>query len=657
MQAGPAVVPRREARRDRAAAGAGQAVGGTVTRSRMPRPRSFAEKISWLVTATCAVAILGVSLALATANHLDLKRTMFAALEAQTEIVAMNSGAPLVFGDVANATEALAAFRAMPNVRSATLYRLDGSLFASYGKQVADTGRAASIDSAERLVATTLVREQGQPLGRIQVVYDLSELRTHLWRSLAFAVGVSRFAMTLVFFAARRLTGRVLRPIADLGRTARRISETRDYALRAPRAGDDELGAFTDAFNEMLAQVQRQDSDIKASREEAEIASRMKDEFLATLSHELRTPMAPILGWAQILRRLASGHPQVLQAAEVIERNALAQTRIIDDLLDMSRIISGKMRLEVGAFHMRDVVAAALDAVRDTAGARGIALATELAPDLPPLRGDPHRIQQVLWNLLSNAIKFTPEGGHVRLAVERAGADVAIRVSDTGKGILPAFLPHVFERFRQADSSITRVHGGLGLGLAIVKQLVELHGGSVTVHSAGHGQGSTFTVMLPVARSAGTGADTPTPAGRSGDTPAAAIHAPTDALARLRVMVVDDEADARDWIVHVLADAGADVRAACSAAQALEQLPACHADVLLCDIGMPEMDGYALLREVRAMGGDVAAVPAIALTAFARTEDRARALAAGYQLHLGKPVDAAELVAAVASVARARQEA
>ena len=483
---------------------------------RLPRPRSFAEKLSWLVTATCAVAILGVSLALATANHLDLKRTMFAALEAQTSIVAMNSGAPLVFGDVANATEALAAFRAMPNVQSATLYRLDGSLFASYARVPGNAARADPAGSAERLVATTPVREHGQPLGRIQVVYDLSELRRHLWRSLAFAVGVSLVAMALVFFAARRLTGRVLRPIADLGGTARRISETRDYALRAPRAGDDELGAFTDAFNEMLAQVQRQDSAIKASREEAEIASRMKDEFLATLSHELRTPMAPILGWAQILRRLAGDHPQVVQAAEVIERNALAQTRIIDDLLDMSRIISGKMRLEVGTFHMREVVAAALDAVRDAAGARGIALETELAPDLPALRGDPHRIQQVLWNLLSNAIKFTPEGGRVRLAIGRAGADVAIRVSDTGKGILPAFLPHVFERFRQADSSITRVHGGLGLGLAIVKQLVELHGGSVAVHSEGLGRGSTFTVVLPARRTSRPEAGPRVPPGQPG---------------------------------------------------------------------------------------------------------------------------------------------
>ncbi|HET7655902.1 MAG TPA: ATP-binding protein, partial [Luteimonas sp.] len=470
----------------------------------LPRFRTFRDKVSWLVTVTSAVAIVSVAVVLAGAHHVALRKATFAGLEAQTRIAALNSGAPLVFGDRASAEEVLEAFRTLPSVDSATLYTLDGMAFARYRRSAGaeDEGGVLPLGFTSRggrVVSVIPVEEKGQALGRLQVVYDLSALREALWESALLTALVSLVAIGLAYLFARYLAALITRPVAVLTRTAQRVSDSRNYALRAPAiASDDEIGGFTATFNEMLAQIERQDSDLKASREQAEVASRMKDEFLATLSHELRTPMTPILGWAQILRRIAGEDPKIVQAAEVIERNALVQTRIIDDLLDMSRIVSGKIRLEVRPYDLRDVVEAAVETVRAAAEARGIVLETRVDASVPTLRGDPQRIQQVVWNLLSNAIKFTGQGGSVRLEARRVQAQVQVSVRDTGLGIAPEFLPLVFERFRQADSSATRNHGGLGLGLAIVKQIVELHGGTVGVASGGAGQGATFTLALPV---------------------------------------------------------------------------------------------------------------------------------------------------------------
>jgi signal transduction histidine kinase/CheY-like chemotaxis protein len=617
--------------------------------------RSFREKVSWLVTATCTVAIISVAIVLAVVNHRSLRNATFAGLEAQTRIAALNSGAPLVFGDRATATEVLEAFHAMRGVDAATLYTLDGVPFARYQRAAAAPAQEGLLPlgftSREgRVVSVLPVEEKGQALGRLQVVYDLTELQRQLWQGAIVTALVSLLAIVLAYLVSRYLAALITRPIAVLTRTAQRVSDSRNYSLRAPGgASDDEIGAFTGTFNEMLAQIERQDLDLKASREQAEVASRMKDEFLATLSHELRTPMTPILGWAQILRRIAADNPKVGQAAEVIERNALVQTRIVDDLLDMSRIVSGKIRLEIRPYHLGDVVDAAVEAVRAAADARGIVLETRIDASVPTMRGDPQRIQQVLWNLLSNAIKFTSQGGTVLVEARRVQAQLQVVVGDSGLGIAPEFLPHVFERFRQADSSATRKHGGLGLGLAIVKQIVELHGGNVSVASAGLGQGAAFTISLPIAQESGRRRSEPTPMPRARPVPDPMRD--VQALAGLRLLVVDDENDAREWIGRVLSDSGADVRLLASPGDALEQLAQFRPDVLVSDIGMPGIDGYELIRQVRAMpatlGGET---PAIALTAFARNEDRARALAAGYQLHLGKPIDEEELVAAVASM-------
>jgi CheY-like chemotaxis protein/two-component sensor histidine kinase len=318
----------------------------------------------------------------------------------------------------------------------------------------------------------------------------------------------------------------------------------------------------------------------------------------------------------------------------------------------MSRIVSGKIRLDVRGYDPREVIDAALDAVRAAAQAREVALESSVEPGVPLLRGDPQRIQQVLWNLLSNATKFTGKNGRVSIDARVAPADgepvLRIRVADTGLGIAPEFLPHVFERFRQADSSATRNHGGLGLGLAIVKQLAELHGGTVYASSAGLGQGATFTLELPIPRDAHPGPSPVPPAVPATGAPAK----PGGPIPPgLRVLVVDDEGDARDWIARVLADAGAEVCASASADDAIRCVQSFRPQVLVSDIGMPGRDGYALIREIRLLPDAAAsATPALALTAFARAEDGIRALTAGFQLHLGKPVDEARLLAAVASL-------
>ncbi len=383
------------------------------------------------------------------------------------------------------------------------------------------------------------------------------------------------------------------------------------------------------------------------ARSEAERTSRMKDEFLATLSHELRTPLSAILGWASVLRSGRAGEADLRHGLEAIERNARAQTQLIEDLLDMSRIVSGKLRLDVQEVHPASFVESALQTVRPAAAAKALALDATIAPDLDAITGDPGRLQQVVWNLLANAIKFTPHGGSVRLTLARAPAHVEIAVADTGAGIDPAFLPHVFDRFRQADASMTRRFGGMGLGLSIVRHLVELHGGTVHAESAGEGLGATFTVRLPlaVARSGELAAPSARPAG------ARVRDLGCVELRGLRVLVVDDQPDARELAARVLAECGAEVVTAASASEALPLVERMRPAVLVSDIGMPDVDGYELLRRVRALGpARGGAVPAIALTAFARDEDRAHALRAGFVLHLGKPVEPAELVAAVASV-------
>jgi CheY-like chemotaxis protein/two-component sensor histidine kinase len=384
-------------------------------------------------------------------------------------------------------------------------------------------------------------------------------------------------------------------------------------------------------------------------RAEVERVSLLKDEFLATLSHELRTPLNAVLGWSKILLSRIKEDSDTRRGLETIARNAGAQAQLIDDLLDMNRIVSGRIRLDVQRLDLASVVEAALESARPSAEAKSIEIRKTIDPNAGPVRGDPNRLQQVVWNLLTNAVKFTPRGGSIDVILQRIGSHVEIVVQDTGMGISAAFLPQLFERFRQADSSSTRRFGGLGLGLSIAKQLVELHGGTVTAHSEGDGKGSTFCVRLPlraVREEPDSQREHPT-SGRG--------TAPVDAqvsLAGIAVLVVDDEADARSVVGAVLSDAGATVLTAASADEALAVVRSRRFDVLISDIGMPDRDGYQLIRDVRQLGAaEGGRTPAVALTAFARSEDRTRAMLAGYQVHMTKPVEPQELVATIRSVA------
>ncbi len=378
--------------------------------------------------------------------------------------------------------------------------------------------------------------------------------------------------------------------------------------------------------------------------EELRRADRVKDEFLATVSHELRTPLNAILGWLGLLRSGALGEGRREQAVDVIERNARAQARLIEDLLDVSRIITGKLRLEARPCDPAAAVQAAVETVRPAAEAKGVRLVVVVDPQAGPVFGDPERLQQIAWNLLSNAVKFTPKGGQVQARLGRRGSAVEFEVSDTGEGIAPEFLPHAFERLRQAEGDSTRAHKGLGLGLAIVKHLVELHGGTVEARSAGRGQGAEFVVRLPLSSRP-----------PHDDHPTAGPAPPSDEcppqLAGVRALVVDDEADSAEFVATLLAGCGVAVSVARSAAEAFAALRAERPDLLVSDVGMPGEDGYGLIRRVRALpAAEGGRTPALAITAYARAEDRARALRAGFQLHLPKPLDPAELLAAAASL-------
>jgi PAS domain S-box-containing protein len=386
----------------------------------------------------------------------------------------------------------------------------------------------------------------------------------------------------------------------------------------------------------------------RAARSEAERMSELKDGFLATLSHELRTPLNAIVGWAHVLRNGGKSETDLLKGLQTIERNARAQTQLIEDLLDMSRITSGKLRLDMQPIQPVAFIEAALETVRTAADAKGIRLERFLDSAAGPIYGDPGRLQQVIWNLLSNAIKFTPKSGKVQVVLERVNSHIEISVADTGCGIKPEFVPFLFERFRQADSATTRQYGGLGLGLSIVKSLVELHGGSVHATSPGVDQGTTVTVILPLtAVHRVEGGERLHPRSPQVTPP---TFMPSE-LSGLKVLVVDDHADARDLVKRVLEDCGAEVLTAAGATEALGLIEQDKPDVLVSDIGMPDIDGYELLRRVRALGpAHGGRIPAVALTAFARSEDRTRALRAGFLVHVSKPVDPSELVATVASV-------
>jgi signal transduction histidine kinase len=389
------------------------------------------------------------------------------------------------------------------------------------------------------------------------------------------------------------------------------------------------------------------------ARAEAEDANRLKDEFLATVSHELRTPLTAIMGWSHMLRHGRLDEATVNRAIDTIERNAKSQAQLVEDILDVSRVVSGKLRLNIEPVDASSVINAAIDSVQLAADSKEIQLVVTLDPSARRVAGDASRLQQVVWNLLSNAIKFTPTGGRVEVRLERADADAQIRVSDTGQGINADFLPFIFDRFRQADGTSTRRHGGLGLGLAIVRHLVELHGGTVHVDSAGEGLGSTFTIRLPLAasheRARSLRADTES--FWSNEETGVRIRA-LPSIEGMRVLLVDDDQDTLNMLAAVLRDYRAEVQTATRAAEAFEALQWFKPHVLVSDLALPGEDGYSLIDKVRAMGAENGEqIPAVALTAYVRVEDRARALSAGFNMFVPKPVEPTELVVVIANLA------
>ncbi|HIK07087.1 MAG TPA: response regulator [Trichormus sp. M33_DOE_039] len=379
----------------------------------------------------------------------------------------------------------------------------------------------------------------------------------------------------------------------------------------------------------------------QTARAEAETANRIKDEFLAVLSHELRTPLNSILGWSKLLQSQNLNPSRTSQALATIERNATLQAQLIEDLLDVSRILQGKLVLNITRVNLKAVVAAALETMRLAAETKLIQVITVLESDIRPVKGDPARLQQVVWNLLSNAVKFTPKEGRVEVRLEQIDGLAQITVSDQGKGISPEFLPYVFDYFRQADSSSTRKFGGLGLGLAIVRKIVEIHGGTVTATSPGEEQGATFTVRLPLLPEENLNV--------TDEKDQLLLMSQYSRLAGIKILVVDDDIDSRDFLAYILEQEGAEVSMATSAFEGLQILAKHQLDVLVSDISMPDMDGYMMIRQIRTGATQQNEhIPAIALTAFARQYDQEQALAAGYQVHLAKPLNAEELIAAVA---------
>jgi signal transduction histidine kinase/CheY-like chemotaxis protein len=471
-------------------------------------------------------------------------------------------------------------------------------------------------------------------------------------------IGVLLSSLLAALLVSRISQRVVAKPIQDLSEAARVVSRDKNYAVRAtPTESHDEISVLIDTFNSMLAQIQEREAERElllkseqTARAEAERVSLLKDEFLATLSHELRTPLNAIVGWTHVLRSRGFDDKELAHGLSVIERNTRAQAQLVEDMLDMSRIISGKTILNVQLVDLADVANAAVASVQHSADAKGIRLDMVFDGLSGPVRGDPQRLQQCIWNLLSNAIKFTPKDGRVQIKLQRLGGSLQIRVVDSGEGIPVEFLPHVFERFRQADASTTRRHGGLGLGLSIVKHLVELHGGKVLAQSDGEGRGATFIIDLPLL-SAPLGVDSPR-TGQDGEPAPGTAPVDPPLLAGISVLVVDDDPDARDLIKHVLESSGARVSLAASSQEGLKLLASKRPDIILSDIGMPFEDGYEFIRKVRTLSpSEGGRTPAAALTAFARAEDRIRALQAGYQTHAAKPVKPSELTAVVASLA------
>jgi len=632
------------------------------------------RKLLLLTLASSATALTLASGGFIAWDITQFRRDLVQDTDAQAAIVADNSAAPLAFRDVRAATETLAVMRLRPRVSAACLYDAQGQSFASYLRTPQE--RCPALQQAEaglgwsRYAVLGNVMLTRDRVGTLYIERDLSDLYDRVRAAGIAAAVLLLIAVGAALLVAGRIERTIAAPLLALADTAHAVSTGHDDSrIRAPAAAGDEIGSVVDAFNAMLDRIDERSRELSKTNAELERevierrrveaertaalererdANRLKDEFLATLSHELRTPLGAVLGWARVLRTTRVNEGMRERALEVIERNARAQAHLIEDLLEISRIVAGKPTLKVRSVDLAEIVDGAVEVVRPAAAAKGIDLVTEVAVRPAVTSGDPDRLQQIVWNLVSNAVKFTPPNGTAKVRLMKRDG-FCLEVSDTGQGIDPAFLPHVFDAFRQADGTTTREHGGLGLGLTIARQLAELHGGTITAASPGVGRGSTFVLQLPsVVRE--PYAPQPLPPER--DTHRDHIEG-ADLLRNVRILVVDDQEDARDLLRTMLSQYGALVTTVDNARAALEEIDQRPPDVVLSDVGMPRQDGYDLIRQLRRRatqrGGRI---PAIAVTAYASVADRAAALESGYQAHVAKPFDPAELARTIAGVHR-----
>lgn len=619
-------------------------------------------KLFAMIMTTCTSVLVLASLGYLITDYYQTRGELESDLRAQAGVILQNSQAPFEFNDPETARETLNTLATKRNIRLACLYTVKGDFFAGYRH----SGESAECSSAAPQEGTRFSSEyielgsagvfEGKKFGSVALRSDLEALGQRGRIQLGIVMLLLAIAVGVAALLSSRLQAIVSDPVITLAKTAGQVSAHGDYSLRATRTTDDELGDLVDAFNRMLERIEVREADLskaneelrreiaerrRAEQERAELlvrereANRVKDEFLATLSHELRTPLNAILGWTKLLRANAVPAPAVDRALEKVERNAQVQSRLIEDLLEVSRIVSGKMRLEYRPFDLVVLCTTAVDSIRPAAEARGVAIHRLFEAATLPTAGDPDRLQQVIWNLLSNAVKFTPSGGTVTVMLRRSADTDELIVRDTGIGIDSSFLPKVFETFRQADASSTRAHGGLGLGLSIVKQLVDLHGGEVHAASDGKDQGATFTVRLPVRSAERRRAD---------DGALAPPQHFTGRLAGADILVVDDDPDTRELLLSVLERAGARVRAAASASEAVALCKERPPEAVVSDLGMPDEDGYSMMRTLTETLGVARPRVRLALSAFAAPRDRERALDAGFQRHLTKPVDPLALV-------------
>jgi signal transduction histidine kinase/ActR/RegA family two-component response regulator len=610
------------------------------------------RKLVIMSVAVSAIAVLLVGTGLLLVDVWRYRTNAIDDITTLASVVAENTAAAVTFNDPAAAQETLSTVRVRFAVTRACIYLPDGTLFVRYGRSPADTCPPINprVETFNRFGVSVPIVRNGRTWGSVYVERDLPDLG---WRVLVTATAAApalALAVILSLLVGQQLTRTISAPKAALAASPRQVGHGQDYTVPDIATPQDEVGELVRAFQGMVARVKdanqgllreiEERKKVEAQRETLLVrereASRLKDEFLAAVSHELRTPLNAIFGWSQLLGTRRLDPETTAKAVSSISRNAQAQARVIEDLVDVSRIVTGKLLLRLQPVDVRTPIEAAVEVVRPSAQAKGLRLDVQLSGTGHIVSGDRDRLQQMVWNLLSNAVKFTPAGGHITISTRERGAACEIEVRDTGMGLAPEFLPFVFDRFRQADGSTTREYGGLGLGLSIVKDLTELHGGSVHVSSEGIGRGASFTIQLPALVG-------PTPALDSADE-----DVDPRLLAGTHVLAVDDNTDALDVVTIALTAAGATVHTVTNGIEAIQEWEREPADVLVCDLAMPQIDGFDLLHRIRELDRTAGRVTrAVALSAHASAGYRERSVEAGFLRYLAKPYRRSDLVRAV----------